>query len=684
MKRHLKLVASAFAIAFNFIASTSSHASNGAPPAEAFFRAPDIRSSVLSPGGQYLAMVIPNKNGRYMLVVLDTSDLKKASVLASSDNWDFVDAVWINDQRLLFTSRDLRDKITKDGEIKHQDKYDHTNGDGDVYAVNRDGSGQLLVISADHRYKQSYVGSNIKKGALEANYSFAGTTKDGSDDILVVKRTYNNIDHYSPESTHPFRLNTKNYALTDLLDGGQPKYTTSWGYDTNEVPRIASYHHDGHCGSAYRAGVNSKWEALDDHVCLSDGGFSPLFIDGDNSLFVSASYQGHRALFKYDVERHQLNKEPLLKVDGFDLNGRPIFDYQQGKLIGYSYSSDAKTTVWFDPHMKDLQKKIDVTLPTTTNAIYCGTRCLSAQTFLIASMSDRQPTKYAIYNVSSDTLTELGSSRESINPEQMGKRLFENVKARDGREIPVYVTLPLKDPGTPHPTVVYVHGGPFVRGFSWEWDADAQFLASRGYVVLQPEYRGSTGFGYEHFKAGWKQYGQAMQDDLADVTQWSIKKGLSDPKQIAIIGASYGGYATLMGLIKNPELYHSGVAWSALTDLTAKYHTARDDETQEDLLFTRPVVMGDPLKDAKMLTEYSPVTHASELKQPLLMAHGAKDLRIPIEVASQFYDAVRKTNDRVQWVDYDDEGHGISHEANRIDFWKRVEAFLDKSLRSVN
>jgi dipeptidyl aminopeptidase/acylaminoacyl peptidase len=266
----------------------------------------------------------------------------------------------------------------------------------------------------------------------------------------------------------------------------------------------------------------------------------------------------------------------------------------------------------------------------------------------------------------------------------MGMRDFHYYTARDGHKIPAYVTQPPGKADGPRPAVVLVHGGPWARGGDWQWDDEAQFLASRGYVVIQPEFRGSTGFGTAHFRAGWKQWGGAMQDDLADAAQWAVKQGWADPKRIGIMGASYGGYATLMGLIKHPDIFRCGVEWVGVTDLSLMFSSAMSDISQESRDYGLRTLLGDPDKDAALLSRNSPVNRAAELKQPLLMAYGAEDLRVPIEHADRLRSALGKVNPNVVSVVYRNEGHGWRHEDNRIDFWTKVEAFLDKNLKQAN
>ena len=258
---------------------------------------------------------------------------------------------------------------------------------------------------------------------------------------------------------------------------------------------------------------------------------------------------------------------------------------------------------------------------------------------------------------------------------------FVRIKARDGLEVPMYYTLPPASFGKSSlPTVVLLHGGPWVRGKRWGWDPDAQLLASRGYLVLEPEFRGSTGYGFKHFQAGWRQWGLAMQDDVADATRWAIAKGLADPGRVCVAGASYGGYATLMALVRESDLFKCGIAWVAVTDINLLFTANWSDTTDSARRYGMRTMIGDPEIDAAQLKAASPLANASNIKQPLLLAYGGTDLRVPLEHGRRFRDAVTVSNPNVEWVVYGDEGHGWSKLETRIDFWTRVEQFLRANL----
>ena len=227
--------------------------------------------------------------------------------------------------------------------------------------------------------------------------------------------------------------------------------------------------------------------------------------------------------------------------------------------------------------------------------------------------------------------------------------------------------------------MVLVHGGPWVRGTHWPWEPQAQFLASRGYVVIEPEFRGSQGYGFKHFRAGWKQWGLAMQDDIADAVQWAVERGWVDAKRVCIAGASYGGYATLMGLVRHHELYQCGVEWVGVSDIDLLYsiHWSSSEEARN---YSMPVLIGDRVADAEQLKATSPLAQAASIRRPVLIAYGELDQRVTIEHGKYLRDALSKTNKEVEYVVYPDEGHGWRKLETNIDFWTRVEKFLERHI----
>jgi dipeptidyl aminopeptidase/acylaminoacyl peptidase len=293
---------------------------------------------------------------------------------------------------------------------------------------------------------------------------------------------------------------------------------------------------------------------------------------------------------------------------------------------------------------------------------------------LVVSSSDAQPPVYALYNTETQSLTRFARTMPNIDPRTLGRMEFVRYKARDGRTVPLYYTLPPAHYGKSRlPAVVLIHGGPWVRGSHWGWDSQAQLLASRGYLVLEPEFRGSNGYGYAHLKAGFGQWGGTMQDDVTDAVQWAITQGLADPQRVCAAGASYGGYATLMALAKEPQLFKCGVAWVAVTDIELMFTASWSDATESVRRYGLTAMIGDPKVDAEKLRAASPTANAARITQPLLLAYGAQDLRVPLEHGRKFRALVTQQNKDVEWVVYGDEGHGWLKPENNLDFWTRVE-----------
>jgi dipeptidyl aminopeptidase/acylaminoacyl peptidase len=263
----------------------------------------------------------------------------------------------------------------------------------------------------------------------------------------------------------------------------------------------------------------------------------------------------------------------------------------------------------------------------------------------------------------------------------MAKTEFFRYTARDGTSIPAQLTIPNSGKGKKNPLVVLHYGGPWVRPIHWHWDPVVQFLASRGYAVFMPAPRGSRGFGFELFKAGWKQWGLAMQDDVTDGVHVLIAQGIVDPERVAIAGASYGGYLTMMGLVKEPKLFRCGINWVGVTDPDLMYSVTWTDFNQAGVAaFSLPTLMGDQKQYAEQFKATSPLRRASEIRQPVMMAYGGQDRRVPMINGELMRDALAKHNKNVEWIVYPGEAHGWRTEEVNFDFWARVETFLSKYL----
>lgn len=632
-------------------------------PVADFFKPSAYSNLVVSPSGRRICATMARSGGRLSLAVLDLDDLSKSKVVAAFSDADVWGARWVNDDRLVFSVYDQNQPLA------------YQRGTG-LFSVDAQGSTAprtLVRPQWDFVREASLINSRV----LEANHRLASVLRDGSDDVILEEYQWNGLGEII--TTTLKRVNTATGAVQQL-SGGAPPGRVDWTIDRSGQPRVVITHQGDKEIVYWKATASSEWTQVEAHDRYAERRtFEPLYVEG-SVLYASARIGDTLSFATIDMSDGAHKPHPLISAPGYDIQGASVRD-AAGALLGVHYLTDARATAWFDPGMKAIQEQVDKLLPSTINRLDCG-QCSARGKVLVTSSSDRQPPTFLLFDTEKGSLERLVDSRPWIKPGAMATRDMVRIKARDGLDIPVHVTRPPGGKGGA-PMVVLVHGGPWVRGGEWRWDPDSQFLASRGYVVIEPEFRGSTGFGFKHFRASWKQWGLAMQDDVADAAQWAIKQGYADPKRVCIAGASYGGYATLMGLIRNPELFRCGVEWVGVTDIELLYSISWSDFDESWKQYGMPRLVGDRKTDAAQLAATSPIRLADKVTQPLLMAYGGIDRRVPIDHGTQFRDAVRKTNKNVEWIVYKDEGHGWLLPANNIDFWTRVEKFLDVNLKNA-
>lgn len=646
------------------------HTTLAAPPAQAFFRDPDIADAVLSPSGRQLALVTSRGSDRLGLGVFDL-DTGKAVRAAQFSDGDVVQVHWVNDKRLIFSV------------VDHAEGSGRLRGAPGLFGINADGSELRQLVRRMGRPLIS-DGSSRNARVLDWNHLLlrVPTPKAGgtNEEVLVVEMA---LDESGRQT--PLWLNTRT-GRTRTTEITIPPDTVGWLTDARGELRVARTRRDGRIGALWRGPGRSDWQPLFDSG-LFDAPFIPAAVDNAGQLYVTRATgkAGQTVLTRYDFERRAPQSKALVETPGFDFNGR-VLDDGDGAALGVRVLIDGETTVWHDPVMKELQAKADALFAGRINRIDCRRCGAPDMVALVRSYSDRDPGQYWLYQAQppegEKPWRAVGRVRDDIKPAEMASMEFQRIAARDGRDLPVWVTRPA-DAAGPLPAVVLVHGGPWVRGAQWRWRGEAQFLASRGYVVIEPEFRGSTGYGVSHFRAGFKQWGQAMQDDVADALLWAQKQGLASDKA-CIAGASYGGYSTLMGLVRHAELYRCGAASLAVTDLELLLKGSwfvDDDTSGASRLYRLPQTIGDLQKDADMIIANSPVRQAARIKAPVLLAFGEDDRRVPLAHGKRMRDALTEAGNPPEWITYDGEGHGFAALKNRVDFAQRLEAFLAKHLK---
>ncbi len=633
-------------------------------PLLTFFANDDIGAARLSPSGRYLAITVPSTSGRMVLAVVSVDSDKPPVVVASGPRVDIRSFEWVNDDRLIYNVVDLQVA-----------GWDQKFGPG-LFSVRRDGTEARQLIK-DRRFFVT-LSTRIVDNMLDPNHGLLSIPRNGGNEVIVGEYLFGDAGNLI--SVTPKRLDVIT-GRTRAAAPGYPKGASEWVFDREGEPRAATATLNGFTEVFWRHISTNTWRSLDRSPTI-DVPWSPMAVDGSGQFYVDAvSADSTAVVSRFDFTTGKPEAQAILSTPGFDAEAALVFDTDEEKrLVGVRANTDAETTVWFDPEHRKLQDLADRRFPGHVNRIVCR-ECLGDGAMLVRSYSDADPGTYAIYRPSTQTWITIGSARRSVDPRQMATLDLHRIKARDGLDLPVWVTTPRGASAAPRPAVVLVHGGPWVRGTSWDWSADAQFLASRGYVVIEPEFRGSTGFGRRHLRAGFKNWGTTMQDDVADAVRWATAEGMIDAKRVCIAGASYGGYATLMSAIRYPDLYRCGVAWVAVSDPRLLFEeTWQNDLPAEFQRYSMPTMIGDLVKDAALLKAAAPSERAAEIRIPLLMAYGSDDVRVPIEHGRRMRAALRAAGNDPEYVVYDNEGHGWLKVENRLDFYARMEKFLAKHI----
>jgi dipeptidyl aminopeptidase/acylaminoacyl peptidase len=380
------------------------------------------------------------------------------------------------------------------------------------------------------------------------------------------------------------------------------------------------------------------------------------------------------ALHSYDLSTRTLG--PVV-FEHAEVDVGPTWSSERdGHLIAVGYTTDRFHWHYLDPEMQRDQMEIDRALPHTANRIVEMDQ--AERLALVLSESDISAPRYSIFDRVRDELHPLPPLYPELRPEQMSPMQPIELTARDGLVLHGYLTRPRDAAPGPLPMILLPHGGPTWRDV-WGWNAEVQFLASRGFAVLQVNFRGSTGYGSRHQSLGYKQWGLAMQDDLTDAVKWAIAEGIADPARVGIYGASYGGYAALMGLVKTPELFRAGASLAASSDLIERLE---DLDRYPFSDFNAPM-RGDLSEDREQLIATSPARRADQIRAPVLIAHGTQDPVVHEKQAHYMIDALEAAGRPVEFHIYQDEVHGFLDERNAIDFYTKLAAFFERNLAAV-
>jgi dipeptidyl aminopeptidase/acylaminoacyl peptidase len=616
-------------------------------PLEDFFKNSQFAGFQVSPDGKNLAALAP-VGGRMNIVVLDLAN-REPRLITAEDKQDVSGFMWATNERILFF-------MDKDGSESFG-----------IFAVNADGTDSEVLVEP--------LEAQVRSGRARIRIVQVIDLLENDPDYVLVSSNERRAAY--PEL---FRLNIHN-GRTKLVQRN-PGDVTGWFTDWDGEVIGAGFQKGLNTGfKLLRDPEESEWEVI--YQGRFDApGFSPAGIRGDgktgwvvSNLNPDGSQRDKAALFEYDFETKTFGKM-LYEHDEVDCCN-VIMNRKKRDMIGLSYIVGKPELIYTDERWQQVMGAIYNALPDTINVISSIDH--EETIAVVTASSSTQPTRYYLYDFGENSLEWLADSRPWIDQEQMAEMAPFSFEARDGMKMHGYLTVPAGSDGKNLPLIVNPHGGPWARD-NWGFSGETQFLANRGYAVLKVNFRGSTGFGMEHLKSSWKQWGQSMQNDVTDAVNWAIEQGIADPDRICIYGGSYGGYAAMAGLAFTPELYKCGINYVGVTDIPLLLKTTPDAwaASEEQM----EVMIGDPRKDKEFLEQWSPSNHANNIRAPVFMAYGLKDPRVNIKHLKVMEKALDKAGVEYESMVKSDEGHGFRKEENRFDFYGRMESFLATHLKS--
>jgi dipeptidyl aminopeptidase/acylaminoacyl peptidase len=611
-------------------------------PLKDFFSPPKLRSPDLSPDGTKIAFLVPVEK-RMALAVFDIKTGKAEVILRPTDE-SIADFFWKGNDHLVF--------------------YADVGGNESLFIGSTDLTGRKVRrLAESQKSEDRLVGTTaaildplrfdpkhvMLRGALAANGDNSMIVSAQLDLLKVNVATGERAAVYAFGSSERDIVldNTGRVRLRERLVDG----TIIWELR-------------GMQGSAFHEIKRFKMNGY-----MED--WTPLVFAADNETLYVISYEEHDrgALYAYNTRTE--NSGPAIFVPPEGEIRQPILSYDRSKLLGVTYETDKLHTHWIDPQEADVHAKLDRTFPGMI--VERISRSADDQIELLWVRSDRDPGSYYIFDRKAGRLAFFQRPRD-LDPQRLRPVQPIAFKARDGLELHGYLTLPAGAEGKRVPLIIHPHGGPFSIRDSWRYDPEVQFLASRGYAVLQVNYRGSGGYGRAFLDKGRYQWGRAMQDDLTDAVHWAVAQGIADPARVAIYGASYGGYAALAGVTLTPDLYCCAVNYVGPADLTIvfKPDSAYHNEFDYQQAWVAP--------DRAYAEATSPLLLVDRIQVPTLHAYGDNDPRVKIKHWRRLEPELKKYHKTYFSQEEANQGHGFRNFDASEGFYGAMEKFFAEYL----
>ncbi len=654
---YVRLWACAVAYALVSFATASAQTPPAQPPVQAFAVQKELSAPALSPDGKHLASIEVH-NGKRIAVVRTLDPVGVPAVGIPIDQGFLVRALWANNERLLLT-------------VNVNMRFWGENVKPWYRTISVDTKGQnMAVMFSDN-------------AARDINYATATISDMAMDDpdhiYMPMFDNANNaaLRNYEGQAFRysMFRVNVKDGTSERVAVGG---------------PQTGEWIMDGHGKIVGRldkslnppldhllVNANDEWKEIQSASSLGMNGINVLGLTRDGKGFIETEQFGDAkttGLVSRDVADGK--QTPIFSDPKYDI-GAAQRDPWDHRILGVTVIADREADHYFDEDMQALQRGLDGAFP--GNTVHAGSWDTAKTKVILSVEGPKFPPTYFLLDRVKHSASPIASSYE-LEENQLGEMKPYPYKARDGLDIPAYITLPPGKAAKNLPVVVMPHGGPMARdqiGFDWM----VQFLANRGYAVLQPNFRGSDGYGRKFLEAGYGEWGGKMQDDVTDGVKKLIADGIADPKRICIAGWSYGGYAALSGAAFTPDLYACAVGGAGVYDLKKFLDTrAKDYGKDSDMIASWSLFIGDRSKDAGKLAAASPAMNADKIKIPVLLVHGKDDYTVRIDQTEAMDEALRKAGKSVTTVTIPGESHYLQKMESRVQWLTELEKFLKANI----
>ncbi len=620
---------------------------------EDYVRKPKFLDIQLSPTGEYFAATVPIET-KVGLVIVRRSDGKLVGNMHLPGSRAAVaDFYWANDERVIIEAAErigLHEAPVRTGEL---------------WAVDIDGrNGDMLV---GQRVMGEGLGTSIKRKKVEmVAAEVIDTLRDDDKTILIsvipfTDDPYTRVDRmdvYTGRRSTVVRAPIRNASfVTD--HAGKVRFAS--GMDVDRSTRLY-----------YRDAEGDDWRLLNDSRASGVTRWALGFSADNATAYLRTEHaSGPDAILAYDIASGETRE--IFRDAAVD-PGSTLYDDRDVSVGVRTFDGKPKTH-FFDPDSvaAKLYRKLERAFGGQPVAITSTTK--DGTQALVRVHSDRNPGDYYLFNTATNEANLLLSTGDWIDPERSAATSPVSFKSRDGLPLHGLLTAPVGAAAKNAPMVVLIHGGPFGVQDVWGYNEDVQLLAAHGYAVLQVNFRGSAGYGDAFEQAGARQWGKAMQDDITDATRWAVEQGIADPKRICLFGYSYGGYASLMGAVREPALYACVAGVIGVYDLDM-LHTTGDIQRRG----SGEHYLNQWIGPKGQLADVSPVKLADRIKVPVLLAAGGEDERAPVQHTERMEKALREAGVPVEAHYYRTEGHGFYQEANNRDFYGKLLRFLQRHL----